>query len=154
MDEDDVVQPWDLADVVERVRIGTLSPTVRRVQWPLLIAAPLVMVASFVAGLVVAGAIDDDPAQPQDVSGSTVPRYDVDGDGTPDYAVVQGEVVAAPNRASNRSVGIWLPVVGTVAAAALAAVASVGVALLNKDGGRKVEALTQRLDRLEGRPPG
>lgn len=125
-----------------------------------------------VIGLVLLGAVllaaavvlvrDDDDASPPATSSlpavSAPASYDVDRDGRPDFVQISGEVLAVPpDGDGDGSLGVWLPVAGTVVAAFIAGGAALAVAMVNREGGRKLaelaerhEALVVRLNAIDG----
>ena len=82
---------------------------------------------------------------------TTLVTFDVDGDGEPEFVAIGGEIVPIPQDASDNQDGGGLVLIGIIFSAALAAMATVSAALINRQGGRKLDALSDRINRLE--PP-
>jgi hypothetical protein len=72
-----------------------------------------------------------------------VRTYDLDGDRRADYAAIEGSLVSVPVHSSARF--DWAPVWGVVGSV-IGAVALIVVAMLNREGGRRVKDLEDRLD--------
>lgn len=84
-------------------------------------------------------------------SPTTVRTYDVDADGSADYAVIEDEVVSARDSdGDDSSLDRWLSFTGIVLAALLGAGATVMAGWLNRDVANAVNEVDARIERLEG----
>lgn len=91
----------------------------------------------------------DDPPGRRPTRG--VVTYDVDGDGEPEFAEIDGEVHAVPADSEGfGSLGVWLPFAGTLGAAVVGLIgAALNVRRVNREGGERVDAVERRLAALE-----
>jgi hypothetical protein len=134
---------------VSRRRSGLWEPTGTWLAGVLGVVAATTVVA--VGFLLVEANDEDDPegTRAAPTASTRVPTYDVDGDGDADFALIEDQVVTVPSEDDDSGLPVWLPFLGTVLAAVLGGGASVAVAMVNREGGQKLDELADRVDALE-----